>query len=202
MVQELLKRISGKEIRTDLVNPDECVAVGAALHSTILGIHPESCGCGECKKHFTQEVRDKLGSVKVNDATSHTFGIVTVGADDKSIVTQMILKGTKLPFSFKDTFGTNADNQSNIFLQIKEGESTNPDNATTIQEATFPIVNPLPAGAPIEITFDLSADGSLTVIGKDVTNNKDIVVKVERETNMNDNEIESGKNHLKSIEVS
>jgi len=196
MIQDLLKKISSKEIRTDLVNPDECVALGAAIHSTIVKMQTQPI------ENVTQEVRDKLGSVKVNDATSFTFGIVTVGSDGKDMVTQMIMKGTKLPFTFKDTFGTNVDNQSNIFLQIKEGESTNPDNATTIQEATFPIVNPLPAGAPIEIIFDLSADGSLTVIGKDVTNNKEIIVNVERDTNMNDNEIESGKNHLKSIEVS
>lgn len=196
MVQDLLKRISGKDIRTDLVNPDECVALGAALHSTIVTMQTRP------EINVTQEIKDKLGSVKVNDATSFTFGIVTVGSDGKDIVTQMIMKGTKLPFTFKDTFGTNVDKQSNIFLQIKEGESINPENSKTIQEATFPIVNPLPAGAPIEITFDLSSDGSLTVIGKDVTNNQEIIVKVERETNMSNNEIESGKNYLKNVSVS
>lgn len=196
MVQDLLKRISGKEIRTDLVNPDECVALGAALHSTIVTMETQPA------ENHTQEVRDKLGSVKVNNTTSFSFGIITVGSDNKNTVTQMIPKNTTTPFVFKDTFGTNVDGQSNIFLQITEGETINPNNAQIIQEATFPIVNPLPVGAPIEITFDLSSDGSLTVIGKDVTNNQEIIVKVERESNMNDSEIESGKNHLKGISVS
>ncbi|MBN4046960.1 Hsp70 family protein [bacterium AH-315-P13] len=203
MVQNLLKRISGKEIRTDLVNPDECVAKGAAILSTIIPIpipDPDN-GNNPVEKKLTQAQMDNIGHIKVNDATNHTFGIVTLGSDGKDVVSQMITKGTTTPFKFTDMFETNAENQTNIFLQIKEGESANPDNVKTIQEATFPIVNPLPAGSPIEITFDLAADGMLTVIGKDITNNKEIIVKVET-TGPSDSEIESSKNHLKSIDVS
>lgn len=197
MVQDLLKRISGKEIRTDLVNPDECVALGAAIQSAIIPIG----GNNSEDKRLTQEQIDKLGEIQVNDTTSHTFGIITLGSDDKDVVSQMIKKGTTIPFKYTDMFQTNKDNQSNIFLQIKEGESTNPDNVKTIQEATFPIANPLPAGSPIEITFELAADGTLTVIGKDITNNKEIIVKVETK-GPTDSEIESSTNHLKSIDVS
>jgi molecular chaperone DnaK len=201
MVQDLLKRISGKEIRTDLVNPDECVAKGAAILSTIIPAPVPGDENNNTEKELTQEQIDSIGNIKVNDATTHTFGIVTLGSDGKDVVSQMIKKGTPIPFKFTDMFQTNTENQSNIFLQIKEGASTNPDNTKTIQEATFPIVNPLPAGSPIEITFDLAADGMLTVIGKDITNNKEIIVKVET-TGPSDSEIESSKNHLKGIEVS
>ena len=195
MVREMLKRISGKEIETNLVNPDECVAIGAAIQSTIVDIANND-------KDVSVEVMDKLGKVKVNDITSHTLGIVSVDENGNEVITPMIKKGTKIPFMHIEKFGTLRDNQSGIKLIIKEGESTKPDNATTIQEAEMVIKNPLLAGSPIEITFDIAADGTLIVIAKDITNNEEITVKVERNSNMSEKEIKKSKNRLMEVEVS
>ena len=198
MVKNLLKRISGKEIRDDLVNPDECVALGAAVYSTLINMQEDS-------RSIPQEIKDKLAGVKVNDATSHTLGIVTIqeiNGKDVNVVSAMIEKGTKTPCKITKTFGTYQENQSSVFLDIKQGESTQPDHCTTIQEATLQIVSKLPANSPIEVTYEISDDDSLTVIGKDVTNNKEIRIAVERKTNMTSNEVANGKTHLDSIYIS
>lgn len=199
MIKDLLQRVSSKNIRTDLINADECVALGAAVKSLQFSITDET---GNIKSEVSQKIKDTIGSVKVNDICSHTLGIVTVNAQGQDVVSPMIEKGTTIPYKFIDTFGTNENNQSNVLLQIKEGESTNPDNVNTIQEATLQIVTPLPKGAPIEITFDIAADGQLTVIGKDVTNNKEITIKVNRQNNLSNEEVAQGKNHIRSINVS
>jgi len=112
--------------------------------------------------------------------------------DNKRAVQEMIPKGTHVPCSLTDVFGTIMDNQSSVLLEIKEGESDNPDLVTTIQEASLPIINPLPKGAPIEVTYQFSADGILTVIGKDLTNKKEIRVEVERKGNLTPQEVKQG----------
>ncbi len=197
MVQEMLKRESGKTLRTDLVNPDECVALGAAIQGTILDVEQSA----ETGKKIVQEVKEKIGAIKAHDVTSHRLGLV-VRQDGKSVVAEIIPKGTLVPCSFTDTFGTVVDNQSNANLVIKEGENDDPELVTTIQEATLPIVNPLPAGAPIEVTYQFSADGMLLVIARDVTNNKSIRVEVERKGNLSRAEVQHGVAQIKKVEVS
>jgi molecular chaperone DnaK len=195
MVQDLLKRISLKELRTDLINPDECVALGAALQSKIIDI--------KAGKHpVSQEVLDKLGSIIVADITSHTFGeVVRDGESRKLIVVPMIPKGTKVPSTIVKTFYTEVDNQSGVPITIKEGESTNPENTITIQEGILRIVSPLPAGSPMEYTYSLNVNGLLTVIARDVTNNTSIKVEVERKSSLTKAEVEKGKSNIKNIDV-
>jgi molecular chaperone DnaK len=195
MIQNLLKSISGKELRTDLINPDECVALGAALQSNIISIK-------QGKHPISQEIKDKLGDISVVDITSHTLGTVVVDDENNKYVESMIPKGTKVPCTITKTFGTRDDNQSGVLITIKEGESTKPENTTTIQEATLLIENPLPAGSPIEDTFSLSADGMLTVIARDVTNDKSIKIQVERKSNLTKAEVEKGKSNINNLKVS
>ncbi len=196
MVKELIKRISGKEIHTDLINPDEAVALGAAIKAKSLGIKDD------IEKGITpsQEVMDKIGKVNVTDVTSHKLGIVAV-RDGKEIVSEIIAKGTSVPCTQTKTYQTMEDKQPNVLLQIKEGESEDPQFTPTIQEATLPITSPLPAGAPIEVTFDYNADGMLVVIAKDVENNKDIRVEIKREGNLSSKEVEQSASFANNIKV-
>ncbi|MCB0537705.1 MAG: Hsp70 family protein [Bacteroidetes bacterium] len=199
MVVEMLSRISGKEIRTDLIQPDECVAKGAAIKAMQFSITDTS---GNIKAEVSQKLKDTIGSIQVNDIVTQTLGLVTVNSNDENVVTPMIPKQTKTPFKYQETFGTNTENQSNVLLQIKEGEGTNPDIVPTIQEATLQIVSNLPSGSPIEVTYDIGADGKLTVIAKDVTNNKEITVKVETNSGYTEESIRQSTEDLKRINVS
>lgn len=192
MIQNLLKRISEKEIRTDLVNPDECVAMGAAIQGTIINLKDN--------QYVTQEIKDKLGDVHIRDITSHTLGSI-VSQNNKKVVAQMIKKGTPVPYTFTETFFTLHDNQTGVRERITEGESTNPENVEIIQEATLPIVNPMPKGAPIETTFAISADGMLTVTAKDITNNEQIIIQIDRKSNLTSSEVDEGVEFLDSVSV-
>jgi len=196
MVLEMLKRISGKELHPELVNPDECVALGAAIQAKILGIR------GDIEKGFapSQELMDKIGKVKVRDVTSHKLGIVAI-REGKEIVSEIITKGTPVPCAITKRYQTIDDYQPNVLLEIKEGESEDPALVPTIQEATLPIVKSMPAGAPIDVTFEYSADGMLVVIGKDITNNKDIRVEIKREGNLTREEVEQGTAFANKIAV-
>ncbi len=193
MVQEMLQRKSGKTLRTDLVNPDECVALGAAIQASILAIAE---GDGEASR----ETIAKLGGVKARDVTSHRLGMVSL-RNGKEVVAEIIPKGTPVPCAFSKTFYTLEDGQRNVLMQIKEGESEEPEHTTTIQEALLPIVNPMPAGAPIAVTYQFSADGMLLVIGKDVTNDKEIRVQIERKGNLTPEEVRQGASRAKQVEV-
>jgi len=196
MIQDLLKTISGKELRTDLINPDECVALGASLQAKMIGIQ-------QFDQPVSREVMDKLGQITVADITSHTLGEVVMHSSTRELIVEpMIPKGTKVPCTITKTFVTDEDNQSSVSITIKEGESTNPENTITIQEGSLTIVSPLPAGSPLEYTYSLSADGMLTVIAKDVTNNKSIKVEVERRSNLTKAEVEKGKSNINNLKVS
>jgi len=197
MVQEMLKRISGKTLRTDLLNPDECVALGAAIQGTILAVKDSK----QTGAKISQVVLDKMDAITAQDVTSHRLGLV-VRQKERSVVAEIIPKGTRVPCSLTDTFGTVVDNQANAHLIIKEGESDDPDLVTTIQEATLPILNPLPAGAPIEVTYQFSAEGILKVIARDLTNNKSIQVEVERKGNLTPAEVKQGAAQLQKVAVS
>jgi len=197
MIQEMLKRISGKDMRVDLINPDECVAKGAAIQATIAKM-------SDTGEPVSQEIRDKLGNVEVRDITSHTLGVVTITKRDgkeMDIVTPMIKKGTTVPCEEKSTFGTYADHQRTVKIIIKEGESEDPEVAKTIQEASLDIISDLLADSPIEVTYSISVDGMLTVIARDVTNDRQISVEIEREGNLSAEELASATSHLKQISV-
>lgn len=196
MVQKMLKDISGKELHPELVNPDECVALGAATKAKSIGID------NDIKNGLTPslELMDKIGKVKAKDVTSHKLGIVAVH-DDKDIVSEIIPKGTPVPCSKTKTYQTIEDYQPNVLLQIKEGESDDPDLVPTIQEATLPIVQPQPKGNFIDVTFKYSADGILVVIAKDVTNDKDIRVEIKREGNLTSEEVDQVTNLSSKISV-
>lgn len=197
MVRELIQRISGKEIQSDLINPDEAVALGAAIKAKSL-IISDNIEKGNAPP---QEVMDKIGKVKAVDVTSHDLGMVVVADDGKEFVSKIIRKGTKIPCTRTETYGTIKDNQSSVLMDIKEGESENPAFTPTIQEATLPIINPLPKGAPIEVTYNLRADGMLIVIGKDVTNNEEIRVEIKREGNLSNEEFEQSVSFANSVTV-
>ncbi|MFO8066367.1 MAG: Hsp70 family protein [Bacteroidales bacterium] len=196
MVQELLKKLSGKEIRTDLVNPDECVAMGAAIHATILNIkNNDSFG--------TLEMKEKLGNVEVSDITSHTIGkIIWDSEANSNKVFSLIKKGSKVPYEGTQTFYTVNENQLGVQQRITEGESEDPDEVIIIQEAFLKFAKELPKDSPIKYTYSLSADGMFTLHAKDETTNKEITIKIERKNNLSSDELIEAKESIHDIKVS
>jgi molecular chaperone DnaK len=190
MIKQMLERISGKTVRTDLLNPDECVAIGAAIQASLTGVE---------EGISTQKLLG--GKVEIRDILTHTLGFIALNGNDEEEVFPILKKGQKVPITNTERFYTVVDNQSSVLVRVTEGESRNPKNVEIIQGATLEMVKLLPKESPIDVTFDMSADGMLTVTAKDVTTGKSIVVKIDRKSNFSDKDLGSAIKNLTSIKI-
>ncbi len=142
-VQEAIKRFTGKEPHKG-VNPDECVALGAAIQAGVL----------------TGEVRDVL----LLDVTPLSLGIETLGG----VATRLIERNTTIPTSKKQIFSTAADNQTAVDIHVLQGERPMAADNITLGRFQLTGIPPAPRGIPqIEVTFDIDANGIVNVSAKD-----------------------------------
>jgi len=153
-VQEKVKAIFGKEPHKG-VNPDEVVAVGAAIQGGVL----------------KGDVKDVL----LLDVTPLSLGIETLGG----VMTKLIEKNTTVPTKKSQTFSTAADSQPAVSIHVLQGEREMATNNKTIGRFELNDIPPAPRGVPqIEVTFDLDANGILHVSAKDLGTNKEQSIRI------------------------
>ncbi len=172
-IQEVVKEFFGKEPSKG-VNPDEVVAVGAAIQGGVL----------------TGEVQD----VVLLDVTPLSLGIETLGG----VMTKLIDANTTIPTSKTETFSTAADNQPSVEIHILQGERTRAVDNRTLGRFHLDGITPAPRGIPqIEVTFDLDANGVLHVNAKDKTTGKEQKIRIESSSGLSEAEIEKMKEDAK-----
>ncbi len=165
-VQEKVKEIFGKEPRKD-VNPDEAVAIGAAIQGGVL----------------QGEVKDVL----LLDVTPLSLGIETLGG----VMTKLIQKNTTIPTKAQQVFSTADDNQSAVTIHVLQGEREMASGNKSLGQFNLEGIPPAPRGLPqIEVTFDIDANGILHVSAKDKATGKENKIKITASSGLSEDEIQ------------
>ena len=175
-VQEAVKKFTGKDPSKG-VNPDECVAVGAAIQAGVL----------------TGDVKDVL----LLDVTPLTLGIETLGG----VATPLIDRNTTVPTKKSQVFSTAADGQTSVEIHVVQGERKMAADDKTLGRFTLSGIAPAPRGIPqIEVTFDIDANGIVNVSAKDKGTGKEANITITASTNLSDDEINKAVDEAKKFE--
>ena len=166
-VQDAVKKITGKEPFKG-INPDECVAIGAAIQAGVL----------------TGEVNDVL----LLDVTPLSLSIETLGG----VATKLIERNTTIPTKKSQVFSTAADNQTAVDIHVMQGEREMASGNTTLGRFQLTGIPPAPRGIPqIEVTFDIDANGIVNVSAKDMGTGKEQSITITSSTKLSDDEIQA-----------
>ena len=176
-VQELVKEFFGKEPNKS-VNPDEVVAIGAAIQGGVLA----------------GDVKDVI----LYDVTPLSLGIETLGG----VMTKLINSNTTIPVSKSQVFSTAMDNQPSVEIKVLQGERPMAKDNKQLGLFHLDGIAPAPRGIPqIEVTFDIDADGILNVSAKDNATGKEQKIRIEASSNLTESEIQRMRDEAKANEA-
>lgn len=187
----LIEQITGKKPSLE-VHPDEVVALGAALQGALI----------QMKTGSSDIVDQKLFSlVEIKDVNSHSMGVIAVDDYGKEFNSIVLVKDTPIPCKASNTYNTVVDNQTQLNVQVTEGEDADPAYVKIVGEAPMKIA-PYPKGAPVEVFFEYDHDGIIHITVVDLTANKRLgELQIKRESNMNEQDVQASKQKLSKLAV-
>ena len=178
-IPALIEKVTGKKPSME-VHPDEVVASGAALQGTLLQIK-------EGKADLID--RKSFPLVEVKDVNSHSLGVVALDENGKEANSIVMKKDTPIPCKVSDLFNTIVDNQTELLVQVTEGEDTDLAYVKIVGEGIM-MIPPYPKGAPLEVFFAYDHDGIIHVTVFDLTANKRLgELQIKRTSNLTEQDV-------------
>ena len=216
MVQEMIANISGKDINPGEVNPDDVVALGAAIQGTLRQINDvvfDKTSGTATEEDISDAVKDRFIApdggltVTVTDGATHNLGLVVhESADSEGSIHVMIPKMTPVPCEVEDRFGTLIPNQDSLLVQVIQGLEQDQEENEFIKfehhklgECRLDLPSGLPEGSPIDVTYKYNLDQRLDVTAKG-PDGRTANVTIDRPT-LDEAEVNEATTHLQSLNV-
>ena len=206
MIQEMVRDISGKKINPQEVNPDDAVALGAAIHATLRQIEEEPHAHAE----MAEAIKERYGAspIRVIDGATHSLGVILLGRDERTEYNHvMIEKMTKVPCEKENRdIGTTMANQSSVLFRVVQGleheEQETPElkfDDYKIGEVRLPLQPGLPKGAPLSLTYKYNVNQTLevTVTGPDGQKTRAVI---DRST-LGEKDVAQATMHVQRLEI-
>ena len=186
-VTEMIKRVSKIDPALN-INPDEAVALGAAIQAGIIKVAKKN-------SNVSDMVRIKFGSVNVADVTAHSFGAITLDENNKKRNAVIIPKNSKIPISKSQIFYTTVINQTSVKLTVIQGEDTDPEYCTIIGTTVlnFP---PKPLNSPIIFNYKYDSNGIIFATAKDPDTGDKSIINITREGQLSGDEVKMKTDQL------
>ncbi len=202
MIRRMLEDLSGLEL-TDTVNPDEAVAIGAAIQSVLCLLDEEKESGEKLVKSAVRDMfRTKTGDfIQVTNIASHSLGVVLWdSAKKQEFVYRMIDRGSELPSEVTNRFGTSKPEMETVTIRVVEGESLDPDMCSSIGTVEVALPNKVPQGSEVSVTYRYDSNQILQVIAK--VAGKEAEVTIDRKAGMTEEELAAAKDQFGQIKVS
>lgn len=214
VVREMVQIISGKEINPHEVNPDEAVAIGAAIQATLRQISEGSTAAEDVRDPVIDRFIGPDGAPKVTviDGATHNLGIIVLNSQDERINDVMIPKMTPVPCEIANQYGTRTDNQRSVLIKVMQGldQDQQEDEDTKfadykLGECVLELPPGLPKSSPIEVIYKYNLNQTLEVTAKSISSNGptaiyDVFTVIERPI-LNAEEVIEASKKLQELEV-
>jgi molecular chaperone DnaK len=197
VIKKTVTEMSGK-VPCEELNPDECVALGAAWHGAMLAVS---------EGFAPDELAKKLSIVHVQKVSSHNLGVIAFNGEGNERNYLMIPRFTPLPADKKDDFKTAVENQSSVLIRVMEGGiigddgTCDPKDCNLIAKGVIDAIPPSPQGSLVEITYHYTDAGILEVYGKHVLSGKDVKITIEHTGGLSNQELLKASKEMQNASV-
>lgn len=200
-IHAMFERLTGAEPK-QILNPDECVAQGAAIHAVMCQLKAADAGEDTPIPDVAPESLEKFRVIEEKLINAHTLGIKALGSDGKPVVAPVIARSAHVPCTQVRTFQTSHPGQEVIRIAVMEGENENPDACNEIGTCFVRgLPKDLAQGTPIEVSFEFSQDSRLHVSASLPTIMQSVSADISRIAGMSEEEIKIARKRISSLSI-
>ena len=200
-VRQMLKEVLGHEAK-QLLNPDECVALGAAIHAVMTQLRLSEEGAVVPLPNVREEQLDRFRQMEERLINAHTMGLIALNPKGEKVVAPIIPRRAFIPRREVKTFRTSVDSQNQIRIVVMEGESETPDACAELGTCFIRgLPEGLPKGTPIEVCFHYNHDGRLDVTARLPTIGQTVQTHINRTMGMAEEAILESRERLSALTI-